>query len=133
MHLYSFDVKKYFQFPHDNNNPVVIFTNNSSSIKVLTEMFWSTIWLCLTILIYIIRAEKLDDFQRYKRFVNVTGMSVIDKNQHSKEYPYIVGVKTFHTRYGEIRTTRCTGTMLSPRLLLTTSYCVQNPLQITVR
>lgn len=68
--------------------------------------------------------------RRAKRIIEGTEVPLED---HKDKYHYVVGIKTAQTNpLGKFVTTRCTGTMLSARLLLTTAYCVTNPRKIWV-
>lgn len=80
--------------------------------------------------------QRRNDHMRFKRILNVTDLSVISIEDHDAKYPFIVGVKTKQHLYDgkNVKTTvRCTGTMITSQLVLTTGYCVRNAITIKVQ
>lgn len=72
--------------------------------------------------------------KRFKRIVNVDGITEISDTEQKEKYPYIVGIKTVQKRLDSRvwKSLRCAGTLLSNNLVLTTDYCVRNAVSITV-
>lgn len=75
------------------------------------------------------------DHARFKRILNVTDLQEISVVEHDAKYPFVVGIKTEQHMYdgkNVKKPVRCTGTMLSSQLVLTTGYCVRHAITIMV-
>lgn len=99
-------------------------------------LFWTIILLRLSTLTNTAHVanelQTTQPFVRLKRLVNDSQVTEITRADHEAKYGYIVGVKSYQTVQERKKTTRCTGTMMNPRMVLTTAYCVKNALRITV-
>lgn len=100
------------------------------------------IWSVLNVMYYVIitviqpnDVQSILQKKRFKRILSIDGAVQISPAEHKEKYPYIVEIKTIQRktdgRSGK-RVLRCTGTLLSPSMVLTTDYCVRNALSITV-
>lgn len=79
--------------------------------------------------------HRRDCHSRFKRIVNLTDVKEISVEDHNANYPFIIGIKTLQLVYDGKQVkkmVRCTGTMLSAQLVLTTSYCVRNAITMKV-
>lgn len=88
-------------------------------------------WTLCCLLVAAGRGSRADR-RRPVRMVNDPDVKVVTAVDHEKICPYVVAVKTFQTGLRRRQIVRCTGTLLAPNLVLTTDYCVRNPLKITV-